>query len=145
MAVMSKNVELVRGLIPPAETDVAALLREDATFEQMVAALEEFIDPTVKSVAVWQGGTTHVGFEGFRQLWLDWLEPWATYYTRVEDAIDAGDRVVLLARDRGLRHDTDAEVEIIAASVWDVREGKIVRVEFFANRAQALEAAGISG
>jgi hypothetical protein len=49
------NVDLVRNLIPPPETDVATLLRSDELFGQAVAALEEFVHPNVESVAVWRG------------------------------------------------------------------------------------------
>src|ERR671922_1483963 len=97
-----ENVEIVRGLIPPPDADVAALLRDDSLFEQTSTALEPLIDPAVESVAIWQGGgaTTHVGIDGFRKLWLDWLEPWVTYHVGVDDVIDAGARIVVLIRDR---------------------------------------------
>lgn len=93
----------------------------------------------------WQGGdaTTYVGVDGFRKLWLDWLEPWATYHVRVDELIDAGDRVVVLVRDRARRHDMQGEVPLISGSVWEIRDGRIVRVEFCRNRGQALEAAGL--
>jgi SnoaL-like domain len=137
------NVDLVRGLIPPPDVDVAALLRDKTVFDHMASALEPFIDPRIESVAVWQGGTTYSGIEGFRQMWLDWLEPWTSYYVSVDEAIDAGDRVVLFAHDKGRLKDSDAEVAIFAASVWDVRDGEVVRVEFFGSRDEALEAAGL--
>ena len=140
-----ENVEIVQALIPPPDTDVASLLRDDSLFEQTRAALEPLIDPAVESVAVWQGGgaTTYIGIDGFRKLWLDWLEPWATYHVRVDEVIDAGDRIVVLIRDRARRHDTKAEVELISGSMWEVRDGKIVRVEFCGSREEALEAAGL--
>jgi len=88
-----ENVEIVQRLIPPPDTDVVSLLRNDRLFEQTRAALEPLIDPAVESVAVWQGvgAPVHVGIDGFRKLWLDWLDPWATYHVRVEDLIDAGE------------------------------------------------------
>jgi SnoaL-like protein len=140
-----ENVAIVRALIPPPETEVASLLRDDGLFEQTRAALEPLIDPAVESVAIWQGGsaTTHVGIDGFRELWLDWLEPWTTYHVRVDEMIDAGDRIVVLIRDRARRDDSEAEVELISGSVWEVREGKVVRVEFCGSREEALEAAGL--
>jgi limonene-1,2-epoxide hydrolase len=140
-----ENVEVVRSLIPPSDTDLASLFRDDRLFQQATAALEPLIDPAVESVAVWQGGSanTYVGIDGFKAMWLDWLQPWATYHTEVDDLIDAGDRVVVLVRDRARRRDMEAEVELMAGSVWHVRDGKIVRVEFCGNREQALEAAGV--
>ena len=34
---------------------------------------------------------------GFRNLWLDWLAPWATHRVEIEEAIDLGDRVLVFA------------------------------------------------
>jgi ketosteroid isomerase-like protein len=84
-----------------------------------------------------------VGIDGFRQLWLDWLEPWVEYHTHLDELIDAGDRVVALIRDRGRRHDSDVEVELRAGSVWELRDGRIVGVEFFARQEDARAAAGL--
>ena len=141
-----KNVETIRALIPPPEIDVATLIRDDSLFEQAAAALADTIDPDIESEATWQGDsrTTYVGTAGFRQLWLDWLEPWATYHTHVEELIDAGDHVVALIRDRAQRPDSDAEIELIAASVWTFTNRKIVRVGFYAHRDEALRVAGLA-
>jgi ketosteroid isomerase-like protein len=138
-----ENVELIRALIPPPESDLAALFRDDELFEQTASALEAFIDPEVESLANWMGGTRYVGVEGFRSLWLDWLEPWTSYHTAVEELIDAGDQVLALIRDHGQRADTDAEIELTASSVWEIRGGKIVRVAFYTDRDDAFEAAGV--
>jgi hypothetical protein len=36
-------------------------------------------------VPAWRGaGTTYSGIDGFREMWLDWLEPWASYANREE-------------------------------------------------------------
>ena len=138
-----ENVELVRTLIPPPEIDFAALFRDDELFEQAASALEELIDPEVESLANWMGGRRYVGVQGFRSLWLDWLEPWTSYHAQVEDLIDAGDRVLALSHDRGRRPDVDAEIELTASSVWEVRDGRIVRVAFYTDRDDAFEAAGV--
>jgi ketosteroid isomerase-like protein len=141
-----ENVETIRALIPPPEVDIAQLFRDDETFGQTVAALGSLIDPEVESVAVWQGGDarTFTGIEGFRQLWLDWLEPWDAYYTVVDEVIDAGDRVVVLIRDRARRRGSNAEVELVSGSAWRFRDGRIVPIEFFGSRAEALAAAGLA-
>jgi ketosteroid isomerase-like protein len=138
-----ENVELVRALIPAPDTDVATVFRDESVFEATREALAPLLHPDFESVAVWQGGTTYAGVEGFREMWLDWLQPWATYHVQVDEVIDAGDRVVVLVRDRGRRHDMDAEVELISGSVWKVRDARIVRVEFCGNRGEALETAGL--
>jgi ketosteroid isomerase-like protein len=142
-AMSRENVELIRALIPPPETDLAALFRDDELFEQTAGALEAIIDPEVEALANWMGGTRYVGVEGFRRLWLDWLEPWTSYYTEIDELIDAGDRVLALIRDHGQRADTDAEIELTASSVWEISDGKIVRVAFYTDRDDAYAAAGL--
>jgi hypothetical protein len=140
-----ENVELVRALIPSPDTDVASLFRDESLFEATSEALAPVLHPDFESVAVWQGGTTYPGVKGFREMWLDWLQPWATYHVQVDEVIDVGDRVVVLVRDRGRRHDTDAEVELISGSVWKVQAGAIRRVQFCRDREEALEVAGLGG
>lgn len=139
-----ENVERIRALIPPPEVDLVPIFRDTALFHQTTAALEHLIDPDVESVAVWHGGRTYAGIEGFREMWNDWLGPWVTYHTQVDEMIDAGDQVVVLVRDHARRHDTEAELELISGALWTFRDGMVVRVEFFSNRSDALEAAGLS-
>ena len=140
-----ENIERIRALIPPPEVDMVPIFRDAGMFEQTVAALGQLVDTNLESVAVWHGGRTYAGIEGFREMWNDWLEPWATYHTHVEDMLEAGDQVVVLVRDHARRNDTEAELELISGSLWTFRDGMVVRVEFFSNRSEALEAAGLSG
>ena len=44
------------------------------------------------------------------------------YHVQVDEMIEVGDSVVVLVRDRGLRHGMDAEVELISGSLWTFRE-----------------------
>jgi ketosteroid isomerase-like protein len=74
----------------------------------------------------------------FRETWGDWAwEP--------EEFIDAGDdvvvaMVVMRAHGRG----SGAPVEVPAAFVYELRDGRIVRDRAFTSRSQAIEAAGLS-
>jgi hypothetical protein len=142
---MPGAADLVRALLPSSDFDLARVVRHEDAFRATVEASGGVIDPQVESVAPWLGeGRCYRGLDGFRRLWLDWLEPWATYHVHVEGIIEDGDRVVVLIRDRGRPHDSVAEVELLAGSVWTVRGGRIVRVEFYANRAELFEATGIT-
>jgi ketosteroid isomerase-like protein len=90
------------------------------------------------------GRATYSGRDGLRAAWLDWLEPWASYRTELEDFIDAGEgRVVVLTRDYARREGMEAEVYFEGAPVWTVRNGKVARVEFYMNRAEGLAVAGL--
>lgn len=139
-----ENVELVRTIIPPPELDLAAIVRNDELFAATAAALGHLVAADIECAAVWAGGKTFEGIEGFRQMWLDWLEPWETYHSEVDEMIDRGDRVLVLGRDRGRRRGMDLEVPLTSGSIWEVRDGLLARVEFFRDRDEAVAAAGLT-
>jgi ketosteroid isomerase-like protein len=141
--VSTHDVELLKAMLPGPEADVAALFRDESQFASVAAAFEGLFHPDLESVPAWRGGgATYAGIEGFREMWLDWLQPWVTYHVQVEEMIELGERVVVLVRDRGRRRGMDVDVELISGSVWTFRDGKIARVEFHANREELREATG---
>jgi ketosteroid isomerase-like protein len=87
---------------------------------------------------------TTEGLHGLRAGWLDWLAPWASYRTEIEEMIDLGDHVVSVICDSGRREADAPEVALKSAVVWTVRDGRIIRAEFYTGgRAEALEAVGL--
>jgi len=142
---MAGTADLIRALLPPPEVDLAHVVRDDEAFAATVAAAGDLLDPGLESAAFWLGGgRSYRGVEGFRHMWLDWLEPWETYHAQVEAIHEEDDRVIVLIRDRGRHPGSDAEVELLAGSVWTVRAGKVTRVELYANREELFEASGFS-
>jgi ketosteroid isomerase-like protein len=143
---MSKeNVEVIRSLLPDPETDVARMFRALRDPDRAAAArkgVEHLFHPEFEAFAFYNS-THYRGPDGLRDFWLDWLEPWASYYIGIERITADGDRVLVRAHDRGRRRDMDAEVEVHGGSVWTFREGKILRAEFYPSGA-SLEAAGLS-
>jgi hypothetical protein len=140
-----ENVELVRSLQPGPDVDLVALFR-DAT--GLMEAYSPFFheDCEILAPTVITGGQRErlVGLGSLRTLWLDWLDPWESYRTEIDDVIDAGDEVVVLPRDYGRRAGMDVEVNVLGATVWTVRNGKVARVAFYLHRSEALEAVGLS-
>jgi ketosteroid isomerase-like protein len=63
---------------------------------------------------------------------------------QTEDLISVDDKVVALVRWIGRGKTSGAQAEISMAMVWTVRDQAITRLEFFLDRAQALEAVGLS-
>lgn len=140
------NVELVRLLQPGPDVDVVALFRDDDAAGDLAEKFAAgFFHPDCECVLHYPGAEPAIyrGLEGTRTVWRDWLAPWATYRSEAEDLIDAGDRVVVLVRDYGRREPEGPEVEMVAAAVWVVTEGKIARADFYTSRAEALQAAGL--
>ena len=83
------------------------------------------------------------GIEGLIEGWRDWLTPWESYVITVEDFVEAGDNVVMLARIRARTSRDGVVLEHKPAAVWTVADGKVSAVTFFLERDEALEFAGI--
>jgi ketosteroid isomerase-like protein len=68
-----------------------------------------------------------------------------TYRVEIEDLIDAGDSVVVCSRPKGRGRRSGAAVEGPPGwGVFTMRAGRIIRIDHPADRAEALEAVGLS-
>jgi ketosteroid isomerase-like protein len=139
------DVDLVRRLNPAPEVDWAAIVRDDALAAALEEAVADVVDATFKCAFVGVTETWFSGFDGLRALWLDWMEPWASYRTEEEATLDLGDgRVLYLGRDFGGRKDGREEIELRSSAIWTISNGKVTQIMFFAERDVAREAAGLA-
>ena len=60
-----------------------------------------------------------------------------------EDYIDAGERVVAIAHQRGRSRASGIPVEMRFAQVWTLRDEQGIRMEMYASPDEALEAVGL--
>ena len=88
-------------------------------------------------------GTWH-GHQGFLDLMAEWAETFDGFRLRAEEFIDAGDHVVVRAALDGRGSGSGASVTGTAWNVYKVRGGKLVTIDVYVTREQALEAAGLS-
>jgi ketosteroid isomerase-like protein len=139
-----ENVELVMSLQRAPDDDFVQLIRDDEKWVQLVEAVAPYVHAGAEtSRPGLPGGKTYTGLDGFRESWLDWLAPYAEYRTQVEEAIECGERVVLLQSSHGRLNGSSQEVTLAPAVVYTVRDGKIARFEPYADRAEALKAVGL--
>ena len=140
------NVELVLGLVPAPDVDIAPFFRDDEMWARLAAAWAPVIQPDFQCTAALFGSEISygVGIDSFRALWLDWLAPWATYRTETEETNDLGDRVLWLGLDFGRRKGSTAEVKGDVAVLWTFRDGKVARWDGYTDRAEALKAVGLA-
>ena len=73
-----------------------------------------------------------------------WEADWEEYEEVPEDFVATDDRVIVTIRFRGRGSQSGVEVNTRLYEVFTLREGKIVRMDEFTERATALEAAGLS-
>jgi ketosteroid isomerase-like protein len=121
-------------------------LSDDATRTARWAEIEPFQDPDCAYAFISQGQVLAdaTGLEGARQLLLDWFEPWESVQFESERFSPVGDKVVVLIRQRGRMAESQNEVEALVAAIYFLKEGRVVRVEWYLDRSEALEAAGLS-
>jgi ketosteroid isomerase-like protein len=125
----------------------ARYLREPS--ENHLPGLFEFLDPEIE----WRGprefpdlAETRFGYDGVRSYLETLFEAIEDYRMEPEEFIDAGDdRVLVFSREGGRGVGSGADVITHAtAHLWTLRNGRAIRMESYWERADALEAAGLS-
>jgi ketosteroid isomerase-like protein len=134
-----ENVEIVRRLFAAFEdVDVGSV-------ERRLDEVRETFDPEVEWVAPPHSllaSEEYRGYGGIRRFWTQFLSAWDQYGVQVDELIDAGDQVVAVMRLCGRTN--ELEVDEARSSLLTLRDGRIVRIEPFASKDGALEAAGLS-
>jgi ketosteroid isomerase-like protein len=137
-----ENVEIVRRVIEGFQAGV-----ERSDFVNAPENREFFADdyewilepgPVIAERQVWRG------VEGFLEFIRDWTENFPDWSARVERLIDAGDgRVVALTSQSATGKGSGVPVELNLGQVYELEEGRIVRIRNYQSHAEALEAAGL--
>ena len=141
-----ENVELVQSALPRPDADLIEVFSDDSAGGELMR-IGRVLDPGFVAVKHFPGAEPDIahGLDCLRAGWLDWLAPWATYRAEIEELIDLGDRVVSVICDYARREPDAPEVALKSAAVWTVRDGRIVRAEFYTGgRDEALKAAGLA-
>jgi ketosteroid isomerase-like protein len=84
------------------------------------------------------------GTDGLRQATAEYLNVWEDYRFEVERMIDLGDRVLVLETQTARGRRSGAVISQDVGALLTLRDGLIVRWEYYWERSDALEAAGIA-
>jgi ketosteroid isomerase-like protein len=88
---------------------------------------------------------TYRGDEGVRRFLDEWLEVWDEYEVGVDEILAAPDgRIVSLAWQRGKGRRSGLPMEMEWAQITTMRDGKIIQMDNYDRRSEALEEAGLS-
>jgi ketosteroid isomerase-like protein len=83
----------------------------------------------------------HAGF----QRWLeDWSLPWSEFNLELQEFLSAGEQVIAVFRMTATGRASGVTVDRQDAMVFAFQGEKIVRLDYFNNRAQALAQAGLT-
>ena len=107
---------------------------------------EEIFDPEVEWHTAREDpdADVHHGIPAVGRMFQRWSEAFEDMRGIPEEFIDVGDRVFVWQRTVGRGAASGVEVVWEGAYVWTLRDGKVVKVQIFFDRDEALEAAGLS-
>jgi ketosteroid isomerase-like protein len=119
----------------------------DASDRQDLQAVFALYDPAV--VWVQHSGPfdmqgTYLGHDGVRKAWRDWVESFKTVAVHAHTFIDAGESVIVGWRMSGEGKASDAPAHIPGWSIHTLRNCRLIRIDVFNTKAEALEAVGLS-
>jgi ketosteroid isomerase-like protein len=128
-----ENVEIVRRVF-------------DAFNRRDIAAFLELLDPDVEWVPILAvlEGRVYRGHGDIRR-WIDDLATdWEFFEVCYEDLRDLGDRVLVSGHWRARGRASGVELENPGTYLYEIKNGRVVSMRTFTDRAEALGAAGLA-
>jgi ketosteroid isomerase-like protein len=109
-------------------------------------ALADFADPSVEqhgTVGGIEEGRIVRGIDAIGRDYEAVESTWDEHRVEPQELIDAGDQVVLFLREFQRGKGSGIELVVDTAVVFDLRDERIVRIQGYMDRSQALEAVGL--
>ena len=126
------NVEIVRRAYAVFDTDL----------DRLLALLDGAVEWVSPSDAI-EPGVRH-GHQGVRDAFAATAMAWDEPTHTAEDFLDADNRVLVTVTFRGHGRGSGMQAERREFHVWTLRDGAVVRFQWFYQRDEALEALGLS-
>ena len=115
----------------------------EGDFDRAIAYYRDDIELVVPGDAFLQGGT-YKGRDAVGRWFGDWFRTFQPGYRfDLEEVLDLGDVVLVVAAHQGRGRTSGAEVHKTTGYLYRIRDGEIARIELFAGRDEARKAAGL--
>ena len=128
-----------------AQNNVELARRGVASVHDFWAMLDEYVVWDLRAWPMPDLDHVHVGRDAVIKASTHYWGTWDDYHVEAEEILDAGQSVVVIIRERGRGKGSGAPFDQQHPQVWTFRGSRIIRWESLATRAEALEAAGLSG
>jgi ketosteroid isomerase-like protein len=115
--------------------------------QQRWDGLAELLDPNVAQYGTVGGleeGTVVRGRSEITQMYESEADAWDRQRIEPERLIEEGDRVIVFQREYQRGRGSGLELVVETAAVIDLRDGRVVRIQGYMDRAKALDAVGLS-
>lgn len=104
----------------------------------------EWADPEIDFRTQFMASETHHGIKAAAREWGGWLHTFEDFRSEALEFFDVGDQVVTFNRFSGSGKSSGVPLsEIPGAARFVLRDGKVVELELYTDRKQALRDAGI--
>jgi ketosteroid isomerase-like protein len=85
------------------------------------------------------------GHDAVRASLARWKGEWDDYKLMPEEFLDMGDRILVTVRLQGRGRGSGVQIDARFYDVYTLRDGKIIRMDQFTERSEALEAVRLEG
>ena len=126
-AMSSENVEIVRQFVLLELEEALTYADPDIVWNPVEEPARQGHDAVRENLERWESGWDEYEYEAIP-----------------EQFVDTGDRVVATIHIRGRGRGSGIEIDAYFYEVYTLRDGKIVRMDEFTERLEALEAVGLS-
>jgi ketosteroid isomerase-like protein len=113
---------------------------------EFLPVIEELCDPdfVLMPSGILPDSTEMHGHEGLLRFTINQAEAFEDISIEPEEFIDAGEKVVVPVRLGGRARHTGLEIQFRFVHVWTVRDSKVTRLDVYATKPEAMEAARLA-
>jgi ketosteroid isomerase-like protein len=131
-----ENVEIVRRAIEAFNGGDLERFVETVQFDDRAIEYHEY--PEFIEVGIFRGR------DAIAEHWEQFLDAFEDYRFGMDELIEAGDHVVVFTHQQGRGKESGLEFELRSAWVFTFEDGKMTKIRTYPNRAEALDAVGLS-
>jgi ketosteroid isomerase-like protein len=121
-----------------------AVRRFFSAFEGDDEAFRDTLHPEIEWYPIEENRTPTRGVDAAMWNRNEWLDTWDEHLFELEEVVEEGDRVVVLVHIKARGKGSGVETDVRFFAQFKVRDGKVAYIYDHEDRAEALEAAGLS-
>ena len=138
------DADSVRSFWADGPVDLVALFQGGSSeLDDLAAVLDPDTEIAFRPLSPGDEDDELRGPEGLAAGWVDWLEPYESYWLVIEDFVDGPAGVYMPARVSARTRRDGVEVTHEPAAVCTLRDGRVRRLYFYLERSEALADAGL--